>query len=68
MVKGLLIKMSEACVYILHKTSHKGVSRRSFAGMAQKCTKKFAARAMFCWFLLDVLVAVIVVIAKSLYN
>ena len=40
MVEGLLIRMPEACVYVLHKTSHKGISRRSFAGMAQRNVPK----------------------------
>lgn len=49
------------------KRSHKGISRLSIAGVAEKCSKKFSALAMFCWFLLDVVVAVKVVISKSQY-
>ena len=33
------------CVYHLHKTSREGISRRSRAVTAKKCTKKLAARS-----------------------
>ena len=39
-VEGLSIRMPEACVYVLHKTSHKDISRRSFAGMAKRNVPK----------------------------
>lgn len=39
-VEGLSIRMPEACVYVFHKTSHKGISRRSFAGMAKRNVPK----------------------------
>ena len=42
----------QSCVYVHHKTSLEGISRRSRTVTAKKCTKKCAARAklLFCWY------------------
>ena len=55
------------CVYHLHKTSREGISRRSRAVTAKKCTKKLAARSKLFFayqnYLFAVLVAVNVIVA-----
>ena len=38
---------SSSCVYVLNRTSHKGISRGSGKVTAKKCTKKCDARAKF---------------------
>ena len=42
---------SQSCVYVRHETSLEGISSRSRAVTAKKCTKKCAARAklLFCF-------------------
>ena len=39
---------SSWCVYVLHKASHREISRPSRAVTAKKCTKKCNARAELC--------------------
>ena len=55
------------CVYHLHKTSREGISRRSRAVTAKKCTKKLAARSKLFFayqnYFFAVLVAVNVIVA-----
>ena len=52
----------KSCVYVLHKKSLEGISRRSRAVTTKKCTKKCAARAKLL--LLPSLVDVVVVVLK----
>ena len=51
----------QSCVYVLHKTSLEGISRRSRAVTTKKCTKKCAARTklLFLPSLVDVAVVVL---------
>ena len=55
------------CVYHLHKTPREGISRRSRAVTAKKCTKKLAARSKLFFsyqnYFFAVLVAVNVIVA-----
>ena len=61
---------SPSCVYVLHKTSHREISRPSRVVTAKKCNKKCNARAELLFWLLsllffDVFVAITVVVAKT---
>ena len=55
------------CIYHLHNTSREGISRRSRAVTAKKCTKKLAARSKLFFayqnYFFAVLVAVNVIVA-----
>ena len=61
-------KTWSCCVYHLHKTSREGISRRSRAVTAKKCTKKLAARSKLFFahqnYFFAVLVAVNVIVAN----
>ena len=46
-------KNASSCVYVLHKTSHQEISRRSRAVMAKKCTIKCNAHTELLFFLLS---------------
>ena len=55
-------KNSSSCVYVLQKTSHQEISRPSRAVTANKCTKKYNARAELLFWLVSLLLS-----TKSLY-
>ena len=61
-------KTWSCCVYHLHKTSREGISRRSRAVTAKKCTKKLAARSKLFFayqnYFFAVLVTVNVIVAN----
>ena len=44
---------SSTCVYVLNRTSHKGISRGSGKVTAKKCTKKCDTCVKFFFFLLN---------------